>query len=285
MHPLDGPRAKVERAQSQVVALDDTLQAWFDENRYSVRVAEFDAQAGHHNLRVYDGPFVFPDDWGVVIGEIAHNLRSALDGLAWQLALLSADAPYRNTAFPIYLVGHTKRKSSSGDPIPHFWGKGSGLRLLQSINRRLWARIELFQPYKGGNGGRGYALFLLSELNNSDKHRAITVLATTIAGIEIQGVFGRSTLKRGVSLKLNAKIGHVLPLPEGGVRVLAGIEGGRPQIGIQHEVQVNTNLTPRVLFGDGCDAVRRLPVLGVLNRTAHEVSRVIESFTDKFPIQ
>ena len=41
-----------------------------------------------------------PDAVGMLIGEFAYCLRSSLDNLAWQLALLTTDTPGRNTAFP-----------------------------------------------------------------------------------------------------------------------------------------------------------------------------------------
>ena len=126
------------------------------------------------------------------------------------------------------------------------------------------------------------AKVVCAELNNTDKHRVITVSPTTIAGMELTGLFGRSTLKRGVPLHPNAKVGHVLPLPEGGVPILAGFEGGRPQVEIQHEVGVDVNLTPGVLFGNGSDAVKRLPVIRALHSMTNEVSRIIESFAGEF---
>ena len=128
MHPLDGPRAKIKRAESQVIALNDTLQRCFKRYPYSVGIAEFDRKAGRHNLRVKGGPPTFPDEWGVLIGEIAHNLRSALDGLAWQLALLKTTAPYDRTAFPIYLIGRTTRSRTRFGVI------GDGRRLLGAFS-------------------------------------------------------------------------------------------------------------------------------------------------------
>jgi hypothetical protein len=44
---------------------------------------------------------ITPDTVGVLIGEFAHTIRSGLDNLAWQLALLTTDKPNRLTAFPI----------------------------------------------------------------------------------------------------------------------------------------------------------------------------------------
>jgi hypothetical protein len=288
MHPLDGPRVKVERAKSQIVTLQACLQGFFKRYPYRVVVAEFDRKAGCYSLRVESTPPAFPNEWGVFIGEIAHNLRSALDGLAWQLALLETGVPYGRTAFPIYLVGHTRRKTDAGTPFPSFWDKRDEVRELKSVPRSLWTRIEAFQPYKRGNGGRHSPLFLLHKLNNTDKHRLITVVAATVSGMQVSGLSGGSTLKVGVPLHLNAKVGSVCPLPAEGVRVLdivndhVQIEDGRIRTRIQCEVQVNTNITPGIRFGDSCDAVERLPVIRTLQRMANEVSRIIESFAGEF---
>lgn len=277
MHPLDGPRAKTERATSQLRALNDEMRRCFELTPYLVVMAEFDGQAGHYNLRVHGGPVDFPYAWGVLIGEIAHNLRSALDGLAWQLALLNTADPFARTQFPIFSIGHTAEANR-----PHFWETNDGPRMIRSIENRFLETIESVQPYKRGNGGRRNPLFLLSELNNTDKHRVITVVATTIGGMEITGLSGGSTIKHGVSLRQNAKVGHILPLPQGGVPVLAGFTNGQLQIQIQHEVQVDINLTPGVLFGDGCKAVKRLPVIRCLDQMTTEVARVIDWFAAEF---
>lgn len=107
-------RPKVNRAKSRLASLQAALRDFFDSNSYEVVLGEFDEQAGHHELRVEGGPTSFPDEWGVVIGEIAHDLRSALDGLTWQLALRNVSEPYRNTCFPIFRVGRTKRSLPGG---------------------------------------------------------------------------------------------------------------------------------------------------------------------------
>jgi hypothetical protein len=118
-------------------------------------------------------------------------------------------------------------------------------------------------------------------LNNTDKHRLITVLATTLDRYEFQGFFRDAKVYQRVPLHPNAKVGYVLPLPEGGVTILAPLKG-RSQYGIQREVQVDGLIKPEVRFGSGCDAVEGLPVIPRLHDMANEVSRVIESFAREF---
>ncbi len=293
---------------------------FFKEHPYTVARPEFDRKGGYYNLRVQDGPFVLPIEWSVLIGEIAHDLRSALDGLVWQLALLNPNIsePYFQTAFPICRVGYGRR-GKGGRHYPCFWvwhkktKRLVPLYKLQSVEKRFVARIEAFQPYKRGNQGRYNPLLLLEELNNTDKHRLVTVLGTNMRGFVFTGLAGGrprdihvagnngasfaskgrgsigSEYKIGVPLKANAKIGQVYPLPLEGVRLLDVTEDGRLrmkdgkiQTRIEHEVQVNLSITPQIRFGSGCDAVERLPVIRTLQGMANEVSRVIESFSGEF---
>jgi hypothetical protein len=101
MPPLDGSRARIQRAQGQIEALRSVFQDFFGRNPYRVGLAEFDRNSAHHCLRVQGDVPPFSQEWGVIIGEIAHDLRSSLDGLAWQLALSRTAHPNDRTAFPI----------------------------------------------------------------------------------------------------------------------------------------------------------------------------------------
>jgi hypothetical protein len=278
MHPLDGPRAKIKRADRQVKALQASFQKFFKDHPCTVTIAEFDKKAGHHKLRIHGVPSSLPDEWGVLIGEIAHNLRSALDLLAWQLVLLSGNSPTRQTEFPVFTVGRTKRKRK-GKLIPHFCVKG-GLRCLIGMRRRFKARIKEFQPYKRRNKGSRSALYLLHELNIADKHRLITVLTTVVGGMQFSGhVGGGSKFKVGTPIDDNAVIGHARPLPPEGVLVL---DVSTMRIVTHHEIQADVDVTPGICFGDGCDAVRRLPVTRTLQKMSSEVSRIVESFAPGF---
>lgn len=277
MHPLDGSRAKVKRVKAQLIALQKDSERFFTQNPNVIAATEFDRKAGNYPIIVKSCPSELPEQWSVIVGEITHNLRSALDLLAWQLALLETPTPYNKTAFPIYSIGSSGRKG-----IRSFWGeKGKGQRCLKSINRRYWARIEAFQPYKGGHGYLHSPLFLLHELNNTDKHRLIPILFASVSSHQITGFFGGgSRIKVGVKIRPNAKIGWINPLPFT-VPVLHG-DGARFRIRMQEETQVKFNVSSSVRFGDGCYAVRNLPIFRTLDNINKEVSRIIESFASDF---
>lgn len=280
MHPLDGPRAKVKRANSQLVTLQKVTQRFFEINRYTVVLAEFDRKTGGQNVRISNCP-TLPDEWGVIIGEIAHDLRSALDLLAWQLRCKYVGDSDTTIQFPIYERGRTKLSQVSS-----FWiktKKGWDVnRHTANIDRKFWKRLESFQPYKRRNKGRHSPFFLLQKLNNTDKHHLITVLTPALGSFTFHGLIGGgSKFNKRMSLHPNAKVGYVMPLQKGDIYTLSLIDG-QPKMVMKEEVDVNFDITPGIRFGDGCDAVKRLPVVRTLRHIADEVSRIVESFSGEF---
>ena len=184
MHPLDGPRLKVGRAISEIETLSQAETAFRQEADYRVIRAELNPKTGQcvYRIRAKIQP---PLEWGVWIGEVAHNLRSALDGLVYQLALLNgARASTRITQFPVFLHPYTRK--IQGRTVNGFHAsknkprQGMGARMISLLKPDHQAIIERLQPYKRGKGGRMSPLFQLSELNNADKHRLIQVIGVKV---------------------------------------------------------------------------------------------------------
>jgi hypothetical protein len=100
MSALEGVRLKLERAEHVIDELNQAVIDYLAENPYRV-VGEFERETSEYVLR---GEVTKPTAYlGVIAGDVAHNLRSALDHLAWQLALLNSATPYDRTQFPIAL--------------------------------------------------------------------------------------------------------------------------------------------------------------------------------------
>jgi hypothetical protein len=98
-----------------------------------------------------------PPMFGVRVGEIAYNLRAALDYLVYRLAEIDAGKVVNGTQFPIEETA-----------------KGFGLRrtrFLNGVNNAHVAAIEALQPYRGVDWTR-----LLRDLSNMDKHRALHII-------------------------------------------------------------------------------------------------------------
>ena len=117
-----------------------------------------------------------PIELPAVAGDFVHNLRSALDYLAWQLVLLDDGRPTTETTFPIRAV-----RPSGRQPNP-------GLIKPEIRRKDILALLDGVQPYAGANGDRSRvdaestALYVLNDLDRIDKHRHLNVVSATAAG-------------------------------------------------------------------------------------------------------
>ncbi len=278
MHPLDGPRLKVRRAKGQLDALRRAEQAFWKKSGYEAVKAERNPKTGNDVYRM-SVEFSPPIQFGVQIGEMAHNLRSALDGLAHQLALLNpkTKTPARTTQFPVFLWGRTSKVDCHGKPLRQFYGKrkgrGQGEKMIKELLPEHQTIIKRLQPYKRVGRhhtkrpwlsfARSHPLYLLTEINNADKHRLIQVPGFKPTGLAWGGwtdlVEGPIYTQRTGVLKDGAKICEFPP-----------------------DVQVQSKLIPLIAFSEGCEAVRSLGVIPTFYAIIEEVSKIIEGFAPEF---
>ncbi len=97
---LDGVVAKVERADEHIRTLNTEIAVFVRENyRF---VSESDHAGLQHTVNIV-GPDVLPTRFGVITGEVVHQLRSGLDHLVTALYLTngSSRVPQRDHQFPI----------------------------------------------------------------------------------------------------------------------------------------------------------------------------------------
>jgi hypothetical protein len=123
----------------------------------------FDLQTNEYIvfMRIRDTP---PVKWSIVIGEIIHNLRSALDHLAWQLVKANGEKPDRDTGFPIFFDNPFADNAS--EKSLERWE-----RMTRGMHADDIAILKAFQPYNAGD--RANPLLILNSLSNRDKHREI----------------------------------------------------------------------------------------------------------------
>ena len=251
-HALDGPRLKISRAHMHLESLRERVQRFSNGNPYGV-VADYDGHTDKCVLRahVFDHP---PQEWGIIIGDIAHNLRSALDQLIWQLALLQTSTPYVKTAFPIF------------DAFTKY--RDNGRRVIQDLTRRQATLVKWLQPYRRGDEAEGHPLWLLQDVNNTDKHRVIQTVGTVF---DIQGLgFGNM---RGFDFS-NMNV-------YGGTR----LEDGAPiadftlvQTSADAYVEMNPQITSSIEFGEGGSAVRGMPLVTTLSDIVAHVEGIVPKF-------
>ena len=103
---LDGPRAKYRRAFEHMQTLHSEV-AEFEDNHPDPKVEHFDPETGRYTLAVEFGDETDAERrdrarrWGIVLGDVIHNLRSALDHVVWQLVLLNGATPGPGNQWPI----------------------------------------------------------------------------------------------------------------------------------------------------------------------------------------
>ncbi len=162
-HPLDDAYEKVSGAAKHFDALRAKVNEFDQANPNPFRPV-IDPQTGEHVIDVGDPPVLSPE-WSRMVGDIAHNLRSALDYLVYELSAEGGGDPGRErTAFPIsedkgeYWKPKGRRKISYRD------------HCLAGVADSNKTKIDDIQPYHRKDPTRTH-LSRLNHLSNRDKHR------------------------------------------------------------------------------------------------------------------
>ncbi len=154
-HVLNGAFERVARAEEHLRDLRLQIARWLLEQEDAV-ILKFDPQPPHERIvdtRNCIGP---PLIVGILIGEIAYNLRSALDYLVFKLAKLDSGVDQDFTQFPIVDTGDKFRA----------WRKDARRK---GINDAHIAAIKRLQPCEGCDWSA-----YLRDISNTDKHREFT---------------------------------------------------------------------------------------------------------------
>src|ERR1700728_4160255 len=111
-----------------------------------------------------------------LVGEMVHDLRSALEHLAWQLVLANRHQPVeQESKFPVLKVRPTANKQAV-HPFPDIAGRaGPNARAL----------LDGAQPYQFGADYALHPLWQLDALWKIDKHRHVTVKGSRVDGFQI----------------------------------------------------------------------------------------------------
>jgi hypothetical protein len=167
---LIGIRLKRTRAWELLEGLKRDIQAFLEQRPYRPRV-KFDPSTAR--LTVSVEVTALPDPmWGVRIGEIVHNLRSALDHVVWQLAGCPTHRSSK-TQFPIF-------ETAAG-----FADRGRK-QFLKGVDERAVRIIESEQPFfvRGDGTCEGVdrsPLWHLKQISDVDKHRTLHLTGGLLA--------------------------------------------------------------------------------------------------------
>ena len=182
-HPLTGVELKLARANDHLEVLRDEIDSFLgtaDAEKPYGSVLQKDDETGKRRLcaSVHRRP---PPQISILIGDCLHNLRSALDHLAWKLG---GDPPpnEKSSEFPIFWDRSLFRKNPSGR---------SGYDKIAGAEERAQAIIEDVQPFNRADDPKLDPLWMLHELSTEDKHRLPVVTGLAVeGGVEAQLIPG-----------------------------------------------------------------------------------------------
>jgi hypothetical protein len=152
--------AKCDWANKHIEKLKATIGAWREIEPCSIGIKQ-NVNTGDVTYYVANVP-VIPDDVPLIIGDVLHNFRCALDYMA--CGLVGSGRVTSKTKFPI-------RRDSKD------WEE-SGLRMVDGASEEAIEALRRIRPYEGGNG----LLYILQTLNNIDKHRLLLTVSLKNTG-------------------------------------------------------------------------------------------------------
>ena len=245
----DSAYDKVWRVGANLKALDAALMTYTENDPHAI-TAHFEADTGWHSVCLLPRP---PGpEFGLIVGEAVHNLRSALDHVAWQLANLDGvPADPNGVQFPMLT-------SEPKDFYQH--------RNVNGMREEHKAVLESLQPYKTSEAN---VWPVLAWLSNTDKHRTLHTTASVVSqlvphalqphkGSEIaKAEFGYTGLLEG-----ETEIGRLLVYPK------------------NPELQVHMQINPAigVVFGERDSPIYGADTSGYLKVLQQLVEGVIDLF-------
>jgi hypothetical protein len=164
---LDGVRDKIRRAKTHRDKLQEIINSI--SKRYPYPFKGEVRNKGRDHLYRWQNPPVLNPDAELILGDCIHNLRSALDHLAYQLIMLNKKTPSRSSAFPILDRPPRARRKFRRREIP---------LVVPGVSAKASKIIQDVQPYKGGDIGR--QLVDLRNLDNIDKHRHLLITVQAV---------------------------------------------------------------------------------------------------------
>lgn len=166
---LNGVRFKIERAKQHLHDLDAAVAKFTAPHPFRIDMNEIDNRTGERIARVVVKRQP-PPILALIVGDLVHSLRTALDYAAWQLVDSNDGRPGRHTQYPISLTEEDFEKS--------------GRRQLRGAAESAIRAVSLNQPFRIATPKK-HPLWVLSDLDNRDKHRLLHVVGGVItrAGI------------------------------------------------------------------------------------------------------
>ena len=228
-HPLEGIRAKLDRAREDVAALDREFQSLLDEEP-SLIWFKPDRELGWH-IAYITGMRAAPPELSMLAGEAVFHMRSALEHLVWALVKANKKKPGEHNSFPVAL-----RPYKLG-----FW-ETTKTSSLKGVRKSAVAFIEQLQPYHGRDmrQRRSHFICVLNHLARIDRHRTLNqhrvaanpraIRESLVArpGAEITGF--RTLYRSGQRLVDGTKLARLRVVPYSRLHPKVDVKGALPML-------------------------------------------------------
>lgn len=238
---------KVERAKEHIRDLELQIRHFHDGGPYEVLRQDGTNGEITFRVKVRAQP---PPEWGTIIGDVIHNLRSALDYLVWQLVLANGKTPGKKTGFPI--CQNTEEFETHGQ------------QKIRGVTDEVVRLVRELKPYRGGND----VLWRLHELDIMDKHKLLIPVGAAYSSVVLDSMeLLRKTDPEIPSMYIDLRpADRQYPLQDGAALF-------RTQAGI-HE---SPKFRFEVAFGEG-ELVKGEPILETLQQLTTCVEATIMPF-------
>ena len=184
---------KVDRAQEHLASLSAEVRLYLDSKPYAVS-AKRHPESGRL-IYFVAGVRPTPPKLSALLGDTIHNLRSALDHLAYQIVWVGiGKSPSSHVYFPI-----------ADDRAKYLEQRR---RQLKGATPAAISTIDSLSPYKGGND----ELWQLHKLNNVDKHRVLITAGSAFRSVNIGAHMSREMHKHLASSPMGEKFAEMPPL-------------------------------------------------------------------------
>jgi hypothetical protein len=270
-HPLHGFRLKLNRAQAHAETLNSEIDAWFKCHPYEV-FGEYEPEPTPSYVFKVRFLEPVPSEWGIILGDFAHNARSALDHLAYQVVLFGTVGQHvDDTQFPIVMC-------------PFAWE--GRLKFLAGATDRHIGIIESLQPYhrRDFEGWRWFwsaiddPLAILNRLAIVDKHIVLNATPASVLSIgwDIEIVrdvayIGQESANTGI-------------LMDGGdlVRVAIAPSGPNPELKLNRSERVEIRVQYRVDMGPDTYTVRTVQLKESVDAILTRLREIFQVFVSEF---
>src|SRR5689334_3405858 len=166
--PIQGSRLKLTRAERHFKTLEQEVGLFLNRNPHVI-IHEISTDGQKHLFKVEKKAVIPEVEWGLLIGDCAHNARSALDHLVCGIEEWITKRPCsRFSQFPL------------SDTVDAFRAKRTQDRI-KRLPLAAQTLIRQAQPcYRQDCPGALDPLWFLHELDNRDKHRRVSLAVSAV---------------------------------------------------------------------------------------------------------